>query len=382
MGYPASKNKPIKISTAYTVILSALFIIVALVVILFANYAMKREALKDAALKSRIILDRNLATHTYFTHQLKPNVFAVTDKHLPAGYFEPSWMSSTYAVREIDKYARQLNESEYYYKECAINARSPENEADPYERQFINELNADPNLLERTVKRTIDGKPYFVVMRRGEVMEERCLRCHSTPDLAPAGLIEVYGAERSFNRKVDDVVSAISIRIPLGAAYAKANLFSIYLSGLFLFLLGFVYWVQILINKKLLFSPINRVREKAMQITTDENYLGQEIDMPFGRELSELTAEFNKMSVSLRHNRDNLEYLVEKRTEELREALSRVKTLSGLLPICASCKKIRDDKGYWNQIEAYISKHSTAEFSHGICPECAKKIYPEFYKGE
>jgi len=46
---------------------------------------------------------------------------------------------------------------------------------------------------------------------------------------------------------------------------------------------------------------------------------------------------------------------------------------------CASCKKIRDDKGYWNQIESYIQKHSKAEFTHGICPECAKKLYPEFY---
>ncbi len=65
---------------------------------------------------------------------------------------------------------------------------------------------------------------------------------------------------------------------------------------------------------------------------------------------------------------------------ELREALATVKTLKGLLPICASCKKIRDDKGYWNQIEEYVRRHSDAEFSHGICPDCAKRLYPEFFK--
>ena len=64
---------------------------------------------------------------------------------------------------------------------------------------------------------------------------------------------------------------------------------------------------------------------------------------------------------------------------DLQEALDRVNLLDGLLPICSSCKKIRDDKGYWNQIETYIREHSTAEFSHGICPECAKKLYPEYY---
>jgi signal transduction histidine kinase len=77
--------------------------------------------------------------------------------------------------------------------------------------------------------------------------------------------------------------------------------------------------------------------------------------------------------------KDELEELVEQRTEKLQEAVSKVKILSGFLPICASCKKIRDDKGYWNQIESYIRDHSEAEFSHGICPDCAVKLYPEFY---
>ena len=63
--------------------------------------------------------------------------------------------------------------------------------------------------------------------------------------------------------------------------------------------------------------------------------------------------------------------------EALLEALAKIKTLSGLLPICASCKKIRDDQGYWTQLEYYISEHSEAEFTHGCCPECMKKLYPE-----
>ena len=57
-----------------------------------------------------------------------------------------------------------------------------------------------------------------------------------------------------------------------------------------------------------------------------------------------------------------------------------VKKLSGLLPICASCKSIRDDQGYWQQIEAYIGEHSEAQFSHSVCPKCAKKLYPEVFE--
>lgn len=65
---------------------------------------------------------------------------------------------------------------------------------------------------------------------------------------------------------------------------------------------------------------------------------------------------------------------------ELQKALAEIKKLSGLVPICANCKKIRDDKGYWNQIESYIEKYSEAQFSHGVCPDCVEKLYPKQYE--
>ena len=71
----------------------------------------------------------------------------------------------------------------------------------------------------------------------------------------------------------------------------------------------------------------------------------------------------------------------DKLIQDLQEALANVKSLSGLLPICASCKKIRDDKGYWSQVESYIQKHSDATFTHGICPDCIKKLNPDLAAG-
>ncbi|MDA8099293.1 MAG: PAS domain-containing protein [Nitrospiraceae bacterium] len=65
---------------------------------------------------------------------------------------------------------------------------------------------------------------------------------------------------------------------------------------------------------------------------------------------------------------------------ELQEALKEVKMLSGLLPVCSSCRKIKDEQGAWSSLESYISDHTEAQFSHGICPECAQKLYPDFYK--
>lgn len=89
-------------------------------------------------------------------------------------------------------------------------------------------------------------------------------------------------------------------------------------------------------------------------------------------------------TVSVRRMLDTLNRLQTERSAQLEQAygnlqraLSQVKTLSGLVPICAHCKNIRDDKGYWNQLEEYIQKHSDAEFSHSICPDCIKKLYPD-----
>lgn len=68
----------------------------------------------------------------------------------------------------------------------------------------------------------------------------------------------------------------------------------------------------------------------------------------------------------------------EKLIKELQAAMENVKMLSGLLPICSSCKKIRDDDGHWNQLEVYIQNHSIATFTHGVCPECFSKLYPDY----
>ncbi len=70
---------------------------------------------------------------------------------------------------------------------------------------------------------------------------------------------------------------------------------------------------------------------------------------------------------------------LQEKNSELESAMSQVKLLSGMLPICANCKKIRSDEGYWQEVTAYIQEHSDAEFTHGICPDCFPKLYPEIY---
>ena len=101
---------------------------------------------------------------------------------------------------------------------------------------------------------------------------------------------------------------------------------------------------------------------------------------PYSKNFIQLIQDFRQLIES------NLEliymnHILGEKNKRFSDYLSEIQTLRGILPICANCKKIRDDKGYWNQIEAYISDHSEVQFSHSICPECAKELYPEFYKG-
>ncbi|MGM0426584.1 MAG: c-type heme family protein [Thermodesulfobacteriota bacterium] len=388
-----------KSSTRLLVSVCLIVFITGICTIGVINWRMKTFARQEAREKAMLILDRNLAVHTYFSHQLKPALFKKLGPFVEEGYFDPVWMSSTYAVREMDEYYKSITGGDYYYKECAINARSPENEADAFERAFLETLNQPAQQEDKYAGvREINEKPFFVVLRKGEVMEQSCLRCHSTAKRAPAGLLEKYGPDRSFSRSVGEAVSAISIRIPLSAAYERVDRLILQLSLLFAAALLVVFGVAVYLNKRWIFDPLNALRLKAVEISRKPERVGEQIDLPSGIELSQLTEAFNAMSLQLRKERDVLEHRVEERTQDLNrtnsqlrteiderqkliskleKALTEIKTLRGILPICSHCKKIRDDKGYWNQLESYVRDHSDAEFSHGICPECMRKFYPD-----
>jgi putative nucleotidyltransferase with HDIG domain len=308
-----------KISTRLFLVISAGYLIVAAAVVTMINYEMREQAFLEAESKASLILDHNLATHTYFSQQLKPKLFDWSKSFRSPEYFEPTWMSSTYAIREIEKYFQTLSPWKYYYKECAINARSPENEADPYERSFLKNLTVDPKLEVNSAIRVLNGKPYFVTLRRGEGMEASCLRCHSTPDQAPGDLLTLYGDQRSFHRQVGDVVQAISIRVPLEAAYAQANRFSLRLSGFFLIVLFCLYLGQMILSRRWVFNPLAAIRSKALQIANTPEHLGETIPVPQGKELQELTAAFNTMSTNLHENAQALQ----KSSESLMESLTK-----------------------------------------------------------
>ncbi len=113
---------------------------------------------------------------------------------------------------------------------------------------------------------------------------------------------------------------------------------------------------------------------KQLELSTRQISEGEFDKLPQVRnrdELGDLYSAFQGMAQRLKLMEEGRENLI----QSLRDSLAKIKRLQGMLPICASCKKIRDDKGYWNQIETYIVEHSEAEFTHGFCPDCMKRLY-------
>ena len=142
------------------------------------------------------------------------------------------------------------------------------------------------------------------------------------------------------------------------------------------------------------------LRQRIHELETEVRHLGNELRLTreeyedatakyldiycnLEKKVSERTSELDKANGKLLceiEERKRTEEEKEQLIAQLQKAMQEVKVLSGFLPICAACKKIRDDTGYWRQIEEYISKHSNALFSHGICPDCSKKLYPEYHE--
>lgn len=262
MADPASPHSAL--ATRFVLSLAGAYLVAAAALVVLANLHARDVAREEARHRAHLLVDRSLAIHRFLNRELKPAILeALEGAELPRR-FDARWMSSNYVVRRIDETAREgaVPGEQYHYKESAIDARSPANEADAFERAFIEEARRDPDLELRTSVRVLAGRTYLEVLHRGEVMEASCLRCHSEPAAAPPGLVERYGGARAFGRKLGDLVSAISVRVPLEGAYAAADASSLRLSAALVAVLAALLGVHGVLQRRLVFAPLARLRER------------------------------------------------------------------------------------------------------------------------
>ena len=276
-------RRPKYIQTRFMLAIGSLLFVGGLILVLIGHQSMRQQALHEARDKARLILDRNLATHAYFNHQLKPSLFAWSRPFRDPGYFDPIWMSSTYAIRQIDAYFRQVSAEDYIYTEQALNPRNPEHQADPLARQFLEDLRGDPALEQRSAVRSIDGTRYLEVLRRGEQLERGCMRCHSEPERAPGDLVAQYGPKSGFGKSAGTVASVLAVRIPLDDAFAHADRLA---GGVFFAFIGLLAVSVVLLrflSTRLVFLPLQRLQDQAQRLATGEFVPGQTLPLPQAR---------------------------------------------------------------------------------------------------
>lgn len=156
-------------------------------------------------------------------------------------------------------------------------------------------------------------------------------------------------------------------------------------------LLGFLFTAILAHTGKVmhahsLHALIVGIRNEALSsVLSEEKETQEELNLHLQQEMSQRKRSQEELQLrnqeleQLNTQLTTTKSYLESTNSELKNALTNVKQLSGLLPICASCKKIRNDKGYWEQIEGYVRDHSEAQFSHGICPGCVKTLYSDLY---
>lgn len=314
-------------STLLPLITFSLLILTSLLLILSINFYLKRGALQDAEDKASLMLDRNLAVHDFYSNDLKPALFEMLKDTISKGYFDPNWMSSTHAISHLHTNFKQRNEYGYYYKDAAINARDTKNEADSLELNFFREIKENPRYVKESGIITIENEPYYYVLAKGETLEARCIICHDTPDKAPSGLVAIYGHEKSFNRNVGEIISVVSIRVPLSEAYQRASSYIRSLSAIVLLMIVFIFLSFLFVQKKLIYSPLRKIQE-AILISKKKELHENPISINTTQELSSLVDSYNQVSHKLFEVNRKQEETIQERTIELERKVIEIEDLN------------------------------------------------------
>ena len=300
--------------------LSPVYVLAAILCIALVNHNDRQRAMAEARDKARILMEQTMAILAEY-HAGVVSKTLEENQADSSESFDPVLMSSFYNIRRINEIYNEKSPHPYHYKVCAINARSPASEAEPYEAEIIERFNENPNLKEYSAVIDHNGEPNLVLLRPGRKTDQSCLRCHSTPQAAPKGLVDIYGDSRGFNRGLGAVPAAYSIRIPLAEAFHAADMFSLHLTPFVICVLVLLYFYASRLRERFIFRPLNLVREKAALISASpDQHLGEEIPLPKGAELRAVTDSFNAMSRALHHERDLLAERVEERTSDLTTA--------------------------------------------------------------
>ncbi|WP_162096658.1 c-type heme family protein [Desulfotalea psychrophila] len=323
-------------------ICAVLVIVILLVVV---DYELRQYSIEVAEEKARIIVQHKQDIINYVTHGIQPSISHLNDEadSLSIGS-APGWMTAGYVNKRIADYFKRFSSDQYYFKNAAVNARDARNEADLYEKKFLEKacLNSEGGPCSEVIE--FEGKPYYRYMQAQHIrFAKACMSCHGSPENAPADLVARYGRDRGFNKKVGDVSSILSIRIPLEETYRGIDRIILGLFALCAAFFAVIFFFQLFIAKRSMVTPIKRITAESTAITNGERPPGGKLTLSGGDELSELASAFSGMSQKFAHSQDSLEALLKERNEqllELREQTQAYLDIAAVMLIAFDCSGV------------------------------------------
>ena len=340
------RSKNISIKTIVSLCLALPFAVAAAFYVARTYKLEQNRAIEEAKYTAESLYALNKAVLEQFMYEVRPRTLQVMQNVSPQ-VFDPVLMSSISNIRDINEKYNESGSAHYRYKLCTVNARHASDEADPFEADAIRAFNADRSLKDFQGIRTINGKPYYTILRPFLPVTTTCLTCHATPEAAPAGLVALYGRQRGFNWPDGQIISAVSVQVPLAAALAAAHdtakASSLYFFGFLCLFLALTGWLLHL----LVFTPLQRAKDIAKRIAANPTKnLGEKITPPLGRELAEFAQAFNGMGAALSDERAQLDARVAERTCELADANCKLQILSEVDGLTGLANRRKFDRVY------------------------------------
>lgn len=300
-GFDSTSGNPeersLSLRTKFNIAISAVVLCAIVLIYFYSGSRLQKEAEEQIFDKARLLLTTMEASRNFTSKVIKPALYkALPDRFITEG------MSSSFGARNIFERISKTY-PQYYFKHAAPYPRNPINLADEFELSVIEKFTRDPQLKEWQGYRTNGDEELYSIMKP-IVAEQRCMRCHSEPALAPQELLDRYGDKNGFGRSVGEVIGTLTVSVPASVVIDKARNNTMIFIGMVILFLAVMTLIVNLFFSKMVLKPIQYLANNADEISLGR--LDTHINTSGGDEIAKLAKAFERMKISIKMAFDQL----------------------------------------------------------------------------
>lgn len=286
--------KNLKLSQKFNLLLLGVFLLVVLLSGLAFSTILSRNAEYQVANKASLLLETMLSVRQYTIEQVTPELSARLE-------IEPEFLPQTvpgYSAREVIENLRTRPAyKDFFYKEATLNPTNLRDKADGFETQVVERFKANSQLKEVTGYRKSAAGDLFYIARPITITQESCLRCHSTPEAAPASQIVTYGNTGGFNWQLNEIVGAQMISVPASNLISSARRASFLFVGILTAAFAIALLIINFLLQRVVINPLNRISNVANEVSMGN--MEADFEQSSNDEIGKLAAAFRRMKTSL-----------------------------------------------------------------------------------